>query len=117
MGLRYFLFLSIRWALPDELGPLQAVLTRILDGRVPVLLFTNAAQVDHVVMVLEQEGKLERFRQGLTRVMVASIGTITSDRLKHHRFPVDLEPSRSKMGILVKEASERCGEILRSKRV
>ena len=47
--------------------------------------------------------------------MVASIGQITSQRLRDHQLSVDFEPSHAKMGILVKEASEHVGEILNQK--
>ena len=41
---------------------------------------------------------------------------ITSERLKQYGFPVDVEPTRAKMGILVKETSEQVHEILVAKR-
>jgi uroporphyrinogen-III synthase len=49
-------------------------------------------------------------------MMVASIGQLASERLRHHGFPVDLEPSHPKMGILVKEASQAAHTILETKR-
>jgi uroporphyrinogen-III synthase len=56
-----------RWALPDDLGPLRQALDEIITGKVSVLLITNAAQVDHVMQVLEKDGKVERFRPRLHR--------------------------------------------------
>jgi len=47
--------------------------------------------------------------------MVASIGPVTSQRLGQHQFPVDFEPSHSKMGILVKEVSAHLGGTLNQK--
>lgn len=105
-----------RWALPDDVQPLQRALRSILDGNVAVALFTSAAQVDHVVEMLHTTNELEAFRHALRRTMVASIGPVTSRRLSHHHFPVDFEPSHSKMGILVKEASERVIDTLNRKR-
>ncbi len=104
-----------RWALPDDLEPLIQVLKAILEGRVQAVLFTNAAQVDHLFHVLSQRDQAELFRQALAKTMVGSIGQITSDRLKHYGLLVDLEPSHPKMGILVKEASQRADDIIRSK--
>jgi len=49
-------------------------------------------------------------------MMVASIGQLASERLRQHGFPVDLEPSHPKMGILVKEASQTAHTILETKR-
>lgn len=104
-----------RWALPDDVEPLKHALRCLLHGDAAVAFFTSGAQVDHIVEMLQATNELEAFRRVLENTMVASIGPITSQRLTHHHFPVDFEPSHSKMGILVKEASERVGEILNRK--
>ncbi len=96
-----------RWALPEDLGPLRQALNNIIDGKVSVLLVTNAAQVYHVMQVLEKYGKLEPFCTALKKMVVASIGPTANERLRHHEWPIDLEPSHPKMGILVKETSEQ----------
>lgn len=105
-----------RWALPDDLAPLRQVLGAILEGRVAVVLVTNAAQVDHVEQVLAQDGTLDRFRDALRRTVVGSIGPTASERLRLRGWPVDLEPSHPKMGLLVKETSERARTLLDRKR-
>jgi uroporphyrinogen-III synthase len=105
-----------RWTLPDDLTPLQRVLDAILEGGVDVLLITNAVQVDHALQVLTHTSRQDRFRQALSRLMVASIGPTATERLRSYGFPVDLEPSHPKMGILVKESAERATEILQNKR-
>ena len=104
-----------RWALPEDLGPLRQVLDEVIAGKVPVLLITNAAQVDHVMQVLEKEGKIDRFRAALKKMVVASIGPTASERLRHHEWPIDLEPSHPKMGVLVKETGEQAHRILKAK--
>jgi uroporphyrinogen-III synthase len=105
-----------RWTLPDDIAPLQRVLEAILEGQVDVLLITNAVQVDHALHVLARMSGRDRFRQTLPRLMVASIGPTATERLHSYGFPVDLEPSHPKMGILVKESAERAMEILQNKR-
>lgn len=104
-----------RWALPDDVEPLKHALQIILDGNAAVAFFTSAAQVDHIVQMLPTTDELEAFRQALGKTIVASIGPITSQRLHQHHFPVDFEPSHSKMGILVKESSEQISDILKRK--
>ena len=104
-----------RWALPDDVEPLRLALRSIVDGKVSVVLFTSAAQVDHVVKLLDAADERTAFREALQKTMVASIGPVTSQRLRDHHLPVDFEPSHAKMGILVKEASEHMGEILTHK--
>ena len=105
-----------KWALPEDLAPIRHALDEIMAGRVQVVLITNAAQVDHVMQVLEQDGKVEPFRAALQKIMVASIGPTASERLRHHSWPVDFEPSHPKMGVLVKELSEQASGILNRKR-
>ncbi|MBM4134631.1 MAG: uroporphyrinogen-III synthase [Nitrospira sp.] len=105
-----------RWALPGDVGPLREALQHIQAGQVDVLLITNAAQVEHVMQLLTQEGHAPSFRQALARMLVASIGPTASERLRAHGWPVDVEPSHPKMGILVKESSEQASAILARKR-
>ena len=107
-----------KWALPEDLGPTRHILDEIIAGRLHVVLITNAAQVDHVMYVLEQDGRgrVEAFRTALKKMVVASIGPTTSERLRHHDWPVDFEPLHPKMGILVKEVSERAASMLNRKR-
>lgn len=115
-GAEVFAVPIYKWALPEDLAPLRQVLDRVIAGDVQVLLITNAAQVEHVMQVLEQDGKVEPFRAALKTMVVASIGPTASERLRHHDWPVDLEPSHGKMGILVKEAAERTSSVLKQKK-
>ncbi len=105
-----------RWALPEDQGPLRQALDEIIAGNVPVLLITNAAQVDHAMQVLEKDGKVDPFRAALKKMVVASIGPTASERLRHYEWPIDLEPSHPKMGTLVKECSEQVLALLQLKR-
>lgn len=114
-GAEVFAVPIYKWALPEDLGTIRHALNEIIAGHVNVILITNAAQADHVMQVLEQDGKVEQFRAALEKLVVASIGPTASERLRHYGWPVDLEPSHSKMGILVKEVSERASQLIRSK--
>lgn len=105
-----------RWALPEDTGPLKRLIDAVLSGSVQVMLITNAAQIDHVMQLVEQAGRTQEFKMVCARIMVASIGPTASERLREHDLPVDLEPSHPKMGLLVKEASEQADRILQQKR-
>ena len=48
-------------------------------------------------------------------MVVASIGPTASERLRHYEWPIDLEPSHAKMGVLVKETSEQIHALLHQK--
>lgn len=104
-----------RWTLPEDRGPLRHVLGEIIAGQVHVMLLTNAAQIDHVMQLLEQDGAIAQFKEACRTMVVASIGPTASERLRHYNLPVDFEPSHSKMGIFVKEASEQAQALLQQK--
>ncbi|MGZ8393678.1 MAG: uroporphyrinogen-III synthase [Nitrospira sp.] len=104
-----------RWALPEDTAPLKHLINQILAGQVQVLLITNAAQIDHVMQVVEEDGQSTQFKEACKKLVVASIGPTASERIRSHGLPVDFEPSHGKMGILVKETSEQAHRILAAK--
>ncbi len=105
-----------RWALPEDLSPIKHALSRILAGQVQVMLITNAAQIDHVMQVVEQEGQTRPFKEACKKLVIASIGPTAGERIRNHGLSVDFEPSHGKMGILVKETSEQAHRLLDAKR-
>ena len=96
-----------RWALPEDVGPLQQAMRAIAAREVDVALFTTATQVVHLLQVARTMGLEDVVRDALQDIVVASIGPTTSDELREQRVDVDMEPSHPKMGILVREAAER----------
>jgi uroporphyrinogen-III synthase len=96
-----------RWALPEDTAPLHSAITEVVNGRIDAMVITNAAQVDHVMQLAEQDQKTDLFRESCKKIVVASIGPTASEGLKHYDLPVDFEPSHPKMGVLVKELSEQ----------
>ncbi len=105
-----------RWALPEDVAPLNRVAEAILRGDVDVMLVTNAAQIDHVMQLVEQNGRSEQFKSACKKMVIASVGPTASERLREYDLPVDLEPTHPKMGILVKEAGEQASALLQRKR-
>jgi uroporphyrinogen decarboxylase len=105
-----------RWTLPEDLGPLRRALGALVAGEVDVALFTNANQVDNVMRVARDGGLDDRVRAALARSAVASVGPVASQSLREHGVEVDIEPANTKMGPLVREASERCHAVLEAKR-
>ncbi len=104
-----------RWALPEDRGPLKQVLGEIMTGTIQVMLITNAAQIDHVMQLLEQEGTTAQFKEACNKMVVASIGPTASERLRHYDLSIDFEPSHPKMGVLVKEVAEQAHALLQHK--
>lgn len=104
-----------QWALPDDLAPLRAAIRFLAEGKMDIVLFTTSVQVVHLFQVAAEMNLEKEMRAGLERAIVASIGPTTSEELSRQRVRVDLEPSHSKMGFLVKEAAERAEEFIRRK--
>jgi uroporphyrinogen-III synthase len=105
-----------RWAMPEDLGPLQNAARAIANREIDVALFTTATQVVHLLDVARQLGLEAAVRHGFTSIAVASIGPTTSEELREQGVPIDVEPSHPKMGFLVREAAERAADVLRTKR-
>jgi uroporphyrinogen-III synthase len=104
------------WGLPDDVGPLRAAVAAIANGEIDVILFTTAMQVNHLLQIAVEMKLEDSLRQALPRMLVASIGPTTSERLREYGIVPDMEPTHPKMGYLVSEAARRSAEILREKR-
>jgi len=104
-----------RWALPEDISPLQAAIRALTQDHVDLVMFTSSVQFVHAAQVAAQMGLAEPFVHALNRTVVASIGPIASETLRENGVVVDLEPSHPKMGFLVKEAAENSGELVRRK--
>ena len=105
-----------QWALPDDLAPLETAVRAIASGGIDVALFTTATQVVHLFKVAASMGMDDQVRRGLNSCVVASIGPTTSEEMREQGIQPDFEPTHPKMGFLAREAAERAGDILRSKR-
>jgi len=105
-----------QWALPEDTGPLRAAIEAIADGRIDVALFTTSIQVNHLLQVAAEMNLEEGVRRAFSRILVGSIGPVTSEELRRHELEPDFEPAHSKMGFLVNEAAQRGRELLEQKR-
>lgn len=104
------------WSLPNDTEPLRNAVRAIVKGEVDIGLFTTSVQVIHLLKIakeLEMEAVLIR---SFGRIVVGSIGPVTSEALREHGLPVDFEPEHPKMGFLVAEAARRGRELLAKKR-
>jgi uroporphyrinogen-III synthase len=108
-------FASIDWSLPEDTAPLRKAVHAVALGEVDVLFVTSAVQIRHLLQIAEEMNLREEMISRLSRVVVGSIGPITSAELRHQGIAVDLEPSHPKMGFLVKEMAERCFALMQNK--
>jgi uroporphyrinogen-III synthase len=103
------------WDLPEDLGPLQEAVQRLIAGDFDVVLLTTSMQAVHLLRIAAEEGAEDAVRQALHRAVVASVGPTTSETLRELGLAPDFEPSHPKMGFLVNEIATRAREILQSK--
>jgi uroporphyrinogen-III synthase len=104
------------WALPEDTGPLRSAIAAIARNEIDVILFTTATQADHLLQIAAEMKEEDAMRCALSRMVVASIGPTTSERLREFGIAPDMEPAHPKMGYLVSEAAQRSAEILQRKR-
>ena len=104
------------WALPADTGPLRDSVQAIVNGRVDIAFFTTSVQVQHLLRIASEMQAEEPLRRAFERIVVGSIGPMTSEALRQNGLPVDFEPEHPRMGFLVAEAAQRGRELLEQKR-
>lgn len=105
-----------RWALPEDLDPLRDGIRAIAAGQVDVVLFTSAQQCNHVLQIAAELGIEDCLRSALSSTVVASVGPIASEALRAERLPVDIEPTKPKMGPLLREVAQRAPALAHEKK-
>ncbi|MGA3294590.1 MAG: uroporphyrinogen-III synthase [Candidatus Acidiferrales bacterium] len=105
-----------QWALPEDTGPLRAAVETIARGETDVVVFTTSIQIVHLLQIAREMGLEDAVRQGLARIVVGSIGPVTSEELREQGISPDFEPVHPKMGFLLNEAGQRGRELLEKKR-
>src|SRR5260370_22891916 len=104
------------WALPADTGPLRDSVQAIVNGRIDLAFFTTSVQVQHLLRIAVEMEAEEPLRRAFQRIVVGSIGPMTSEALRQNGLPVDFEPEHPKMGFLVAEAARRGRDLLAQKR-
>jgi uroporphyrinogen-III synthase len=105
------------WQLPEDLAPLERGINAICESGADAIVFTSAQQIEHVLEVSQRLQLREQLLSALReRVLVASIGPVTTAALAEHLIAVDVEPEHPKMGHLVKALVEQGVSTLERKR-
>lgn len=105
-----------QWSLPEDIAPLRAAVEAIVRGEIDMALFTTSVQVLHLLQIARDMKSEEALRRAFARIVVGSIGPVTSEALREHGLDPDFEPPHPKMGFLVAEAAQRGAQHLRIKR-
>jgi uroporphyrinogen-III synthase len=105
-----------QWALPEDTGALRAAVEAMARGEIDVALFTTSIQVAHLLQIAREMNLEPDLRRSFARILVGSIGPMTSEELREQGLSADFEPPHPKMGFLVNEAAERGAVLLELKR-
>jgi uroporphyrinogen-III synthase len=100
-----------RYGLPEDTAPLREAARRVAAGEFAVALFTTAVQIEHLLRVAGEEGIAPAVMARLRKMVLGSIGPSTTEALEEFGLSPALEPSRPRMGILVREMAERVLEL------
>lgn len=104
------------WTMPDDLAPLEAAIERIASGDADVALFTSGIQITHLFQIAERLGARERLQAGLERLVIASVGPLTTETLASFGLHADVEPAHPKLGHLMVALGAEAPAKLRAKR-
>ncbi len=105
-----------RWALPEDLAPLRAAIEKILSGEVDIALFTNGAQVEHLVKIAAYDKAEDELRHACHKIVVGSVGPVCTQVLQQFGLTPDIEPVHPKMGALIAEVAARARAVLAAKK-
>ncbi len=101
-GANVFELCLYEWQLPENLAPMQTMITETIAGQVDVVAFTSQIQARHLLQVADDLGQADELRQALqTKTVIASIGPTCSEVLRALGVPPQIEPEHPKMGFLV----------------
>jgi uroporphyrinogen-III synthase len=105
------------WALPDDVAPLRHAIGRAIAGELDAALFTSATQADHLFQVAAAAGQADDLSRAFReRMVVASVGPVTSEALERLGIPAEVTPAHPKMGHLVAALAEQAATLLERKR-
>jgi uroporphyrinogen-III synthase len=106
-----------RWALPDDLSPLQEAVRRIAERECDVVLFTTSIQLTHLLQVAASMGREPEVRSALAGyIAIGSIGPVMDAALADYGLAPDIVPAHPNMPVLVRTAAENAASALTHKR-
>ena len=102
---------SYEWRVPDDRGPMEALVGELIEGRIDAVAFTSQVQVRHLFDVAAQSSRSAALRYALRhRTVTASIGPTCSHALEELGAPPHVVASPPKMRPLVTAIAEHLAE-------
>jgi uroporphyrinogen-III synthase len=84
----------------------KTLVTGLLDGKIQVIAFTSAPQVRVLFDLADQLEISDLLDRALKKVVIASIGEVTSRALEEKGLTAKIVPSQSKMGTMAQAVVE-----------
>ncbi len=98
------------WALPEDLGPLRALIETIVCGEVEAVAFTTQVQARHLFAVADAIGSRDALSRAMReRVIVAAVGPTCARALTQLGAPPHVVPAQGKMGAMVVALAAKIG--------
>lgn len=89
---------SYRWALPDDLRPVTGLLEQLGTGRLAIVAFTSAAQVENLFTVAGEQGVAGDLPRWLNeRTATAAVGPACAGALAERGVRTAIQPERPKL--------------------
>ncbi|MBI3953366.1 MAG: uroporphyrinogen-III synthase [Chloroflexi bacterium] len=90
------------WLLPEDVGPLRALVKDVTGGRVDAVAFTSQVQARHLFQVAAGLGQAPELAAALNNhTVVASIGPTCTAALRRFGVEPQVVPEHPKMGHLI----------------
>jgi uroporphyrinogen-III synthase len=90
------------WLLPEDTGPLAALVGLLIDRRVDAIAFTSQIQCRNLFRLAAHVGKSDRLASVLSdHTIVAAIGPVCAAALRALGITPDVLPAHPKMGPLI----------------
>jgi uroporphyrinogen-III synthase len=87
------------WRLPDDVAPLQRLVSEIIDGKVDALAVTSQIQIRHLFQIAENLDQRKALADALNgKVVVAAVGPVCATALRSFGVIPHVQPSHPKMG-------------------
>lgn len=90
------------WAMPDDPGPLNALVQDLIDGRVDAVAFTNRVQCRHLFRAAADLRLTGQLGEALNaRTLVAAIGPVCAEALRSVGVTPNVIPARATIAEMI----------------
>jgi len=87
------------WQMPEDVRPLEHLITEIVDGKVDAVAVTSQIQIRHLFQIADKVGRRQDLADALNRrIVVAAVGPVCATALRSFGVVPHVQPAHPKMG-------------------